>query len=151
LMVGRLDDYLRDVAQDRDLAIGEDDIRQAGTACIKHAYTLFQERGYDTFLMPAGCRGAYHISALSGAKMIMSISPKIQDELVSLDEQQFVTRIDEPVDPATLERLLTLDEFARAYRADGMQAEEFITFGSTNRTIDQFINSGWNPLTALER
>jgi transaldolase len=150
LMVGRLDDYLRDIAQDRDLAITEEDIRQAGTACIKHAYALFQERGYDTFLMPAGCRGAYHITALAGAKMIMSISPKIQDELVSLGEQQFVTRIEEPVDPATLERLLTLDEFERAYRADGMKDEEFITFGSTNRTIDQFINSGWNPLTALE-
>jgi transaldolase len=150
LMVGRLDDYLRDVVQDRELAITEEDIRQAGTACIKGAYALFQERGYDTFLMPAGCRGAYHISALAGAKMIMSISPKIQEELVSLGEDQFVTRIDDPIDPATLERLLTLDEFERAYRADGMQIEEFIIFGSTNRTIDQFINSGWNPLTALE-
>jgi len=67
-----------------------------------------------------------------------------------LGEDQFVTRIDDPIDPATLERLLTLDEFERAYRADGMQIEEFIIFGSTNRTIDQFINSGWNPLTALE-
>ena len=29
-----------------------------------------------------------------------------------------------------------------------MKPEEFITFGSANRTTDQFINDGWNPLTA---
>ena len=67
-----------------------------------------------------------------------------------MGEDQFVSRIDDSVDLATLERLLTLDEFERAYRADGMQDEEFIIFGSTNRTIDQFINSGLESMTALE-
>ena len=32
---------------------------------------------------------------------------------------------------------------------DGMTREEFITFGSANRTTDQFINDGWNPLVAF--
>ena len=27
--------------------------------------------------------------------------------------------------------------------------EEFITSGATNRTTDQFINDGWNPLAAF--
>ncbi len=151
LMVGRLDDYLRDVAQDQEKAITESDIRQAGTACIKRAYQIFNERGYDTCLMPAGCRGAYHISSLAGAKMLMSISPSIQAALLDLKEEEFVERIDEPIAPDVLERLLTLDEFKRAYEVDGMRLEEFITFGSSNRTIDQFINSGWNPLLALEQ
>lgn len=150
LMVGRLDDYLRDVAQDQELAITESDIRQAGTACIKRAYGIYRERGYDTFLMPAGCRGAYHITALSGAKMIMSISPKIQDELIAITEEAFVQKIDTPVATDVLERLSLLGEFRRAYEVDGMSEEEFITFGSSNRTIDQFINGGWNPLVTLE-
>lgn len=150
LMVGRLDDYLRDVAQDQELAIMESDIRQAGTACIKRAYGIYQERGYDTFLMPAGCRGAYHITSLSGAKMIMSIAPKIQDALITITEDAFVQEIDTPIAPDVLERLSTLREFRRAYEVDGMGEEEFITFGSSNRTIDQFINGGWNPLLSLE-
>lgn len=145
LMVGRLDDYLRDVAQDQESVVTESDIRQAGTACIKKAYNLFKEREYDTFLMPAGCRGAYHIAALSGARMICSISPKIQEELVSL-EGPFSEQIEERVDEEVIERLSTLAEFRKAYEVDGMAEEEFITFGSTNRTIDQFINDGWNPL-----
>lgn len=149
MMVGRLDDYLRDVAQDQDALVSEDDIRQAGTACIKKAYKLFAQRGYDTILMPAGCRGAYHITALSGAKMIMSISVKIQEALVA-KKGPFTAEIDKDVDPAVIERLLTLKEFRKAYDEDGMASEDFITFGSCNRTIDQFINSGWNPLLSIE-
>ncbi|ADY12350.1 transaldolase family protein [Sphaerochaeta globosa] len=147
LMVGRLDDYLRDVAQDQQADVLESDIRQAGTACIKKAYQLFTQRGYETYLMPAGCRGANHITALSGARMIMSISVKIQEELLSL-QGPFETEIDKPVDDAVIRRLLKLSEFRKAYDEDGMQTEDFITFGSCNRTIDQFINDGWNPLVS---
>jgi transaldolase len=83
--------------------------------------------------MPAGCRGAYHITALSGAKMIMSISVKIQGELLAL-KGPFETEIDKPVDEAVIRRLSTLAEFRKAYEEDGMQVEEFITYGSSNRT-----------------
>lgn len=85
LMVGRLDDYLRDVAHDLDSSVTEADIRVAGIACMKRAYAIFNERGFDTILMPAGCRGEYHITSLAGAKMIMSISPKIQEALLAID------------------------------------------------------------------
>jgi len=149
LMVGRLDDYLRDVAQDQESVVTETDIRQAGTACMKRAYKLFTERGYDTKLMPAGSRGAYHIQALSGASMIMSIAPKIQKELIAVKEP-FKAQIDEPVSEDVIERLLTLREFQRAYEVGGMVEEEFITYGSCNRTIDQFINDGWNPLLSFD-
>ncbi len=144
LMVGRLDDYLRDVAQDSFPQVQESDIIQAGTACIKRAYQIFNERGYDTYLMPAGCRGANHIADLAGARMIMSIAPKIATVLTKVD--RFEERIDVPVDPQIIDRLMKMPEFRKAYEPDGMKPEEFITFGSANRTTDQFINDGWNPL-----
>ena len=149
LMVGRLDDYLRDVAQDQESLVSESDIRQAGTACIKKAYKLFAERGYDTVLMPAGCRGAYHVTALSGAKMIMSISKGIQDELLA-EKGPYETQIDKPIDQDVIDRLMTLDEFHKAYEENGMDEKAFITFGSCNRTTDQFINDGWKPLLSYE-
>ena len=55
-----------------------------------------------------------------------------------------------PVDPAVIERLMTMPEFVKAYEPDGMKPEEFITFGSTNRTLDQFVNDGWNPLASYK-
>lgn len=147
LMVGRLDDYLRDVAHDSFPNVKEGDIINAGTACIKRAYGIFNENGWDTFLMPAGCRGANHIVDLAGAKMIMSIAPKIATLLQPVDK--FEERIDVPVDKDIIDRLMTMPEFRKAYEPDGMKPEEFITFGSANRTTDQFINDGWNPLAAF--
>ena len=144
LMVGRLDDYLRDVAQDSEAAVSESDITQAGLACIKRAYSIFNERGYDTFLMPAGCRGANHITELAGAKMIMSIAPKIAKLLKDVD--CFEKRIDIPIADDVIRRLMTMPEFCRAYEVDGMKPTEFIAYGASNRTTDQFINDGWNPL-----
>lgn len=144
MMVGRLDDYLRDVSHDCKSIVQESDIVQAGIACAKRAYQIYQERGYETYLMPAGCRGANQIVELAGAKMIFSIAPKIVRKLPS--DTPCVERIDVPVEQEVIERLLTLKEFRKAYELDGMGREDFITFGSANRTTDQFINDGWNPL-----
>lgn len=144
LMVGRLDDYLRDVAMDTGANVREDDIVQAGIACIKKAYRIFNERSYDTFLMPAGCRGANQVIELAGANMIFSIAPKIV-KLIAPDTPQ-IEKIDLPVAPDVINRLMTMPEFRKAYLEDGMSRNEFITFGSVNRTTDQFINDGWTPL-----
>lgn len=144
LMCGRLDDYLRDVAHDSGANVSESDITQAGIACLKKAYRIFNERGYDTFLMPAGCRGANQVIELAGAKMIFSIAPKIVKMLPSDTPCQ--ERIDVPVAQDVIDRLMAMPEFRKAYLEDGMSREEFITFGSANRTTDQFINDGWAPL-----
>jgi len=77
IMVGRLDDYLRDVAQDMEADIAESDIISAGTAAIKKAYAICKEKGYESRLMPAGMRGGYHATALAGADMSMSLSAGI--------------------------------------------------------------------------
>ena len=98
--------------------------------------------------MPAGCRGGYHIAALAGADMVMSIAPGIAGALEAQDTLK--ERIAEPVDRAVLDRLCAMPEFRKAYEPDGMSVDEFITFGSCNRTLDQFVQMGWNVLKALE-
>lgn len=147
LMIGRLDDYLRDVMNDTQARATEADIRWAGIAVFKRAYELFQERGYDCVLMPAGSRGAYHISELAGARMVMSIAPFIAKALA--DETDFSEKIDRPVDPAILERLCEMPEFRKAYEPDGMSVKEFIAYGAFNRTLDQYVQLGWDILKGL--
>lgn len=148
MMVGRLDDYLRDVAHDSCANVSESDIVQAGIACAKKAYAIFNERGYDTYLMPAGCRGANQVIELAGAKMIFSIAPKIVDLLPG--DTPCEERIQIPVEQDVIDRLMTMPEFRKAYEEDGMTREQFITFGSANRTTDQFINDGWTPLLSYK-
>lgn len=143
IMVGRLDDYLRDVAQDMQANVAESDIIQAGTAAIKKAYAICRERGYEAKLMPAGMRGGYHAVALAGADMTMSLSAGILTALGK--EEAFVEHIDEAVSQATVDSLSTIPEFVRAYD-ENMPQEEFIRFGASQRTLSQFVEAGWSMI-----
>ena len=93
-------------------------------------------------------RGANQVYEMAGAKMIFSIAPKIA-QLVAKDAPQ-EERVNIPVDQAVIDRLMTMPEFRKAYLEDGMTQNEFMAYGATNRTIDQFINDGWNVLTAYD-
>jgi transaldolase len=150
LMVGRLDDYLRDVMHDTTNDASEEDIIWAGTACVKRAYQIFNEKKYETYLMPAGCRGAYHITELAGANIICSISPSIYRMLGNVLETEFAEKINNPVNSIIIKRLQTMPEFIKAYEPDGMNIEEFISFGSTNRTLTQFVEVGWKKISSYE-
>ena len=145
LMVGRLDDYLREVAHDSNAHVAESDIRQAGLAIAKRAYTIYRTRGYDAVLLVAALRGSYHLTELVGGDLVLAIHPSQQAALEST-ELPHEPRIDCPVPPETLDRLRCLPDFVRAYEPNGMTVGEFITFGATQRTLSQFVETGWKEL-----
>ena len=145
IMVGRLDDYLRDVAHDMRSDVAEEDIICAGTACIKKAYQICRERGYESKLMPAGMRGAYHAVALAGADMSMSLSLGIHAMLDK--ETEYKEHINEAVPAEVVARLRTIPEFVRAYDIEALPEAEFIRYGASQRTLSQFVDAGWGPIT----
>jgi len=142
IMIGRLDDFLREVAHDNQAAVSESDIRQAGLAVTKRAYALYRERGYEAVLLVAALRGEYHLTELTGADLIMSIAPAFQEVFVTRDHPR-EERIDKPVPADAIERLSQMPEFVRAYEPDGMTPAEFMAFGATQRTLSQFCEVGW--------
>ena len=145
IMIGRLDDYLRDVAHDYEADISESDIRLAGLAVSKRAYSIYKEREYEAVLIVAALRGAYHMTELAGAELIMSIAPPYQEILLS-EHLPCEERIDLEIPSDVLERLSTLPEFMRAYEPHGMTPQEFITYGVTQKTLSQFYEIGWKRL-----
>ncbi len=148
IMIGRLDDYLRDVARESEMAVEESDIRQAGLAATKRAYAIYQERNYEAVLLIAALRGPYHLTELAGADLLMSIHPSYQQTFVS-DEFPREERITHPVDDDVIERLSRMPEFVRAYEPDapaGLAVDEFAGFGATQLTLNQFCEAGWRPL-----
>jgi transaldolase len=149
IMIGRLDDYLREVAADAHAEIAEADIRQAGLAATKRAYALFRQRGYEASMIIAALRGTHHMTELAGAEMIMSIFPAWQTPLSSTELPR-EERIDRPIAPEVIGRLSRLKEFVRAYEPDGMQPEEFITYGVTQRTLGQFYDAGWKLMETFK-
>lgn len=144
IMVGRLDDYLRDIAQDMRSDVPESDIIQAGTAAIKKAHALCRELGYESKLMPAGMRGGYHAVALAGSDMSFSLSAGILTALSK--ETEFAEHMGEPVAQETIDRLSTIPEFVRAYHVEALPEAEFIRYGASQRTLSQFVEAGWSMI-----
>jgi transaldolase len=144
VMIGRLDDYLREAAHDARTEVSERDICQAGLAVVKRTYSLYKDRRYDAVLLVAALRGDYHLTELAGADLVMSIHPAYQDGFVAGDLPR-EPRIDSAVPSAVIERLQQLPDFVRAYEPDGMEPGEFIRFGLTQRTLAQFSES-WRQL-----
>ena len=145
IMIGRLDDYLREVAHDSKANVDESDIRQAGLAVTKRAYAVYKEREYEAILLIAAFRGTYHVIELAGAEAIMSIAPKYQEILLSEDLPR-EERINADIDAEVVERLSQIPEFVRAYDPEGMMPRDFIAYGATQKTLTQFYEVGWRLL-----
>ncbi len=149
IMIGRLDDYLREVAHDNKAPVSESDIQQAGLAVTKRAYSIYRGCGYEATLLVAALRGAYHLTELAGAGLLMSIAPAYQELFVNQDHPR-EERIERPIASAVIDRLRQMPEFVRAYEPDGMAPEEFISYGVTQRTLAQFSEVGWKLLESFQ-
>lgn len=149
IMIGRLDDYLREIAHDSQAAVSESDIRQAGLAVTKRAYSIYRERGYEAVLLVAALRATYHLTEMAGADLVVSIGPAFQEPFVSREFPR-EERIDRPVPADVIARLSAMPEFVRAYEPDGMTPAEFLSSGVTQRTLCQFIEAGWRLIENLQ-
>ena len=145
IMIGRIDDYLREVAIDNQCDLEESDIIQAGLAITKRAYALYKKNHYEAVLIVAALRGTYHITELAGAELIMSVAPKYQKLFQSL-QPPFSQNINKKINRNVLKKLSIMSEFVRSYEADGMPAEDFVKFGCNQRTLSQFSAAGWKFL-----
>ncbi len=145
MMIGRLDDYLAEVAQDNRVAVSAADLQQAGLAVVKRAYAMYKERGYETMLLVAALRGTYHLTELLGGDLVFSVHPSIQEKVLA-KELPRESGIDRPIGDDVIQRLSQVREFVRAYEPAGLEPAEFITYGATQRTISQFIETGWKGL-----
>jgi len=139
IMVGRLDDWLRILA-DRDGIITDPGYFEwAGVAAMKKAYTIYKERGYRLRLLSAAFRNHLHWSEFIGGDVVISPPHKWQRRFNESDIE-VVPRIDDPVDQKITDELCEkFTDFRRAYEADGMTVEEFDDFGPNQRTLRQFI------------
>ena len=145
IMIGRLDDYLREVARDNGASVKESDIRQAGLAVTKRACRIYREHGYESGILIAALRGAYHLTELAGADLIASLSPQAQEWFYTADHPR-EERIGDEIPADTVERLQTLPEFVKAFEPDGMAPDDFISYGVTQRTLGQYSEAGWRLL-----
>ena len=150
IMVGRLDDWLKVVLERREISVDPGILEWAGVAVFKKTYRVFQERGYRIRLLAAAFRNHMHGSQLIGADAVIS-PPAAWQRRFNASDIEVRPRIDDPVDPATVDQLLAhFPDFGRAYSANGLAREEFDSFAPTVRTLRQFI-AACGDLGALVR
>jgi transaldolase len=139
LMVGRLDDWLKVLHDKQNLSVDPGYLEWAGVAVFKKAYALYRERGYRLRLLSAAFRNHMHWSEFIGGDVVIS-PPCVWQKRYNESDIEIVNRIDTPVDSRIVETLLSkFPDFARAYNENGLTPAEFDTFGSTRRTLRQFI------------
>jgi transaldolase len=150
IMVGRLDDWLKVLLERREISVDPGIIEWAGVAVFKKTYRVFQERGYRIRLLSAAFRNHMHWSELIGADAVIS-PPAAWQRRFNASDIEVRPRIDDPVDPATVDQLLAhFPDFGRAYSANGLAEDEFDSFPPTVRTLRQFV-AACGDLDALVR
>jgi transaldolase len=139
IMVGRLDDWLKVLHDKHNLSVDPGYFEWAGVAVFKKAYRIFRERGYRLRLLSAAFRNHMHWSEFIGGDVVIS-PPCAWQRRYNASDIEVVERINTPVDPKIVDTLLRkFPDFVRAYSENGLTLEEFDTFGSTRRTLRQFI------------
>jgi transaldolase len=137
-MVGRLDDWLKVVAEKEGIIANPEILDWAGVAVMKKAYRIYRSRGYRLRLLSAAFRHHRHWSEFIGGDVV--ISPPYQwQKRYNASDVAVENRMDRPVDPkivGELERKFV--DFRRAYDENGMTVEEFDGYGATVRTLRQF-------------
>lgn len=141
LMVGRLDDWLKVLLEKHNLSVDPGFLEWAGVAVFKKAYKIYRERGYRLRLLSAAFRNHMHWSEFIGGDVVIS-PPCSWQKRYNESDIEVVSRIDQPVDQKIVETLLRkFPDFERAYSENGLTPAQFDTFGSTRRTLRQFISA----------
>ena len=143
IMVGRLDDWLKDVVARDQLDVDPEALEWGGVATFKRSYELFTERGLRARLLAAAYRNQLQWTELVGGDVVLS-PPFAWQEKFQASAYDPVDRIGIPVEARILTSLGAIHEFRRAYEVNGMSPDEFDTFGATRNTLRQFLTADEN-------
>ncbi len=150
LMIGRVDDQLRRVAETQSISTGPGVIDWAGIAVFKHAHRLFESGGRPGALLAAAYRHEGHWSQIIGRDVLQTI-PYTWWKKFDASATAPALTLEQPVDDAILAELRAkFPDFVKAHDVDGMAPAEFVHYGATVHTLHQFLG-GYADLLAFVR
>lgn len=150
IMLGRIDDWLKKVVKRENIAIDPECLEWAGVAVFKHAYEIFEERGYQTRLLTAAYRNHYAWSAFIGGRVSMTLT---RYYLEQVENSGFA--VEETMGRAVAPELVwqlkkKLPDFVRAYEEDGMDIGDFEHYGAFITCLEGFFK-GYDDLLQIIR
>ena len=150
IMVGRIDDHLKRLREAKNVDVDPELINWASIAIFKNAYAIFKDRGYKSKLLAAAFRCDLHWKEIVGGDVIISMPYEWWNQFNKSDVD-VKNRIETPVDEKIISTLLQhFNDFNRAFDKNGMQPEDFESFGATVHTMNTFLN-GYDEFISLIR
>jgi transaldolase len=150
IMVGRLDDHLKAVAEKENIITNPEVLDWAGIAVMKKAYQIYNERGYRLRLLSAAFRNHRHWSEFIGGNIVIS-PPWLWQKRFNDSDVTIENRMDIPVNPKIISELeKKFLDFRRAYDEKGMTPAEFDHFGATVATLRQFCQATTKVIAKIQ-
>lgn len=150
IMVGRLEDHLRRIAESRDVTIDPCALPWSGVAVFKKAWRIFRERGYRARLLAAAFRHSLHWTELIGPAVVQTMPYKWWRQFNASTVNPRLS-IEEPVREDIVHALEeAFPDFRAALDEDGLLLEDFQTYGPSVHTLRQFLE-GYDRLVRLAR
>lgn len=150
LMIGRVDDHLKRVAEREKIATSPGVIDWAGIAVFKHAHRLFKQHGHVGTLLAAAYRHEGHWSQIIGREVLQTVPYTWWTKFNTATTAPALT-LETPVDDTIVAELRAkFPDFIRAHDEHGLRDDEFLGYGATQHTLSQFLG-GYDDLIASVR
>jgi len=150
IMVGRVDDHLRRVMERDGITVDPGHLNWAGVAVFRKAWQLFRTRPYRSTLLAAAYRYHMHWTALIGSHVAQTMPYKWWKQFNSAPLAPEVT-IAEPLREDCVQALYDhFADFRQAYDEDGLRVADFVRYGPSAHTLNQFLD-GYHKLVELVR
>jgi transaldolase len=139
LMIGRVDDHLKRVAEKEKIQTTAGILDWAGIAVFKQAHRLLKQLGLPGTLLAAAYRHEGHWSQIIGREVLQTV-PYTWWTKFNISATTPALTLEQPVDPAAVAELRAkFPDFIRAYDEKGMAASDFVGYGATVHTLSQFL------------
>ena len=149
LMIGRVDDHLKRIAEKEKIATTPGAIDWSGIAVFKNAHRIFQERGLPGTLLAAAYRHEGHWSQIIGREVLQTV-PYAWWTKFNVSATAPSLTLDQSVDDGIVAELRKkFPDFVRAHDENGMAPREFLHYGATVHTLSQFLGGYTDLLTSV--
>lgn len=150
-IAGIYDDYLKAYVEKEKVDISPDVLWQAGLAVARKVYTIMVQRGYTAIFVGGGARGLHHFTEMVGGEVCITINWEGTADKLIATNPPVVYRLFNPVPQKVIDELMDkLPDFKRGYLEDGLDLQEFDSFGPVELFRHTFIDS-WKKVVELAK
>ena len=142
---------LRDFAKEKGIELSEADVRMAELAIFKKAYNYLKDHNLPSKMLSCslrlgpvvdGSNRIWHLEEKAGAAVVVTCPPSFIEQVLFMPGVEKIAftkdRILEDISKPTMDKLMRVPYFERAYAEDGYTRDEYNTHPALQRTAEQF-------------